>query len=303
MSSKLIIACASLALMLYGLSQTVRVLTAQGTTYSAGQVITLSTAALPANCSVGAVYIRTATSIAISFCSATDTWLGVWPYNSGSTNTTTVGGGISVNGVQTCTSANCSLSLSTPIVYCDASSNNVSLDLPDSQAGAAFYSIQRIDNTAANTCTLNGDGSDTINNQLTYLIAPDVSYSLVGKTTSAWRITSSFLPSVPAESNLGTVGTTETIDFASNYRGQYIMTLDENLTLTLSNPIEGASYTLIFTQDGSGGNSVTWPAGVLWSDGTTPTITTTASKASLCVLTYTDAAGGNKYLGACNLNY
>lgn len=291
-------------LILYVLAISAKVATSQGTTYSAGQVFTVSASAVPATCTVGAVYIRTSTSISLNFCSATNTWTTFWPYDSGS-GTTTVGGGFTVSGIQSCTTATCTLSLSTPVVYCDATSNSVTLQLPDSQAGATFYSIQRIDNTAANTCTLDGDSSDTINNQTTYLIAPDVSYSLVGKTTSAWRISSSFLPTVPAETNLGTVGTTETVDFANNLRGQYILTLDENLTLTFSNPAYGASYTLILTQDSSGTNTVTWPASVLWADGSAPTITATANKTSLCVLTYTNGAGAgtNKYLAACNLNY
>lgn len=299
---KFLRSCAIGLLVLYALASGAKLATAQGTTYSAGQIITVSSSALPANCTTGAIYIRTATSIAVSFCSATDTWLSVWPYSSGS-NTTTVGGGLTVSGIQTCTSATCNLSLSTPVVYCDASSNSVTLQLPDAVAGASFYSVQRIDSTAGNTCTLDGDSSDTINNQATYLVQPDVSYSLIGKTTSAWRITSSFLPTIPAEVNLGTVGTTETIDFASNYRGQYILTLDENLTLTLNNPVAGGTYTLIFVQDGSGGNTVTWPAAVEWPGSSAPTITSTANRSSLCVLTYTAADAGSQYTAECSLNY
>lgn len=286
---------------LYCLGLFARAATAQGTTYVAGQVFTVSASAPNATCTVGAVWIRTATSIGLSFCTATNTWTSFWPYDSG-TGTTTVGGGITVSGAQTCTTSTCTLSASTPLVYCDATSNSVTMNLPDAQTGITFYSIQRIDSTAANTCTLDADSSDTINNQLTYLVQPDVSYSLVGQNSTKWRITSSFLPSIPAEVNLGTVGTTETIDLANNYRGMWRMTLDENLTITLSNPVYGGSYTFMFTQDGSGTNTVTWPAAVKWDGGVAPVITATASATSGCVLTYTNAGAGNIYWGECGLD-
>ena len=52
-----------------------------------------------------------------------------------------------------------------------------------------------------------------------------------------------------------------------------------NRTLALSNPTVGQQFAIVLQQPASGGPcTVTWFSGILWSGGTVPTLTTTASK-------------------------
>lgn len=49
----------------------------QGTTYSLGQVLTVSSTALPASCTTGNLYLFTGTPAGVYFCSSTNTWTAV----------------------------------------------------------------------------------------------------------------------------------------------------------------------------------------------------------------------------------
>lgn len=77
------------------------------------------------------------------------------------------------------------------------------------------------------------------------------------------------------------------------------VTLTENVTTTnFNNPStsgKGCSFTLILTQDGTGGWAVTWPASVDWAAGTAPTLTSAAG--SVDVLTFITVDGGTTWLG------
>lgn len=77
------------------------------------------------------------------------------------------------------------------------------------------------------------------------------------------------------------------------------VTLTENITtLTLSNPPasgKGGAFSLILTQDATGGRTVTWPASVKWAGGTAPTLSTTAS--AIDVLTFMTTDGGTTWYG------
>ena len=104
-------------------------------------------------------------------------------------------------------------------------------------------------------------------------------------------------------SNTGRVGIgTTTIlarfDLAGDYRENWITantgssyTIDISngtfQTLSLTNncsftfpagTIAGRSFTLLLSQDSTGGRTVTWPAAVYWPNNTAPTITSTASR-------------------------
>lgn len=94
----------------------------------------------------------------------------------------------------------------------------------------------------------------------------------------------------------GNSGTAKTIDWL-NGNAQKV-TLTGNVTFTLSNPKTGAAY-LLRLATGSGGFTASWPGTVLWSGGTAPTITTTASKVDLINL-YWD---GTSYYGSFLQNY
>jgi hypothetical protein len=99
--------------------------------------------------------------------------------------------------------------------------------------------------------------------------------------------------------NVGNSGTSKAIDF--NGGNVQLVTLTGNVTFTFSNPVSGARYVLILKQDGTGSRLVTWPAAVLWSGGSAPTLTTTASKVDIITLVY-DGVNG-KYYGGGVLNF
>lgn len=81
------------------------------------------------------------------------------------------------------------------------------------------------------------------------------------------------------EKNMGTVGSTETLDWRLGNKQR--ATLDENLTFTFTDPVGPANLVLFLKQDGAGTNTVTWPASVKWAGGTAPTITSAASAEDL----------------------
>jgi hypothetical protein len=54
-------------------------------------------------------------------------------------------------------------------------------------------------------------------------------------------------------------------------------TLTGNVTITFSNPLNGGTHILVFTQDATGGRTVTWPGSVVWPGGSAPTPNTAAS--------------------------
>lgn len=94
--------------------------------------------------------------------------------------------------------------------------------------------------------------------------------------------------------DLGTVGATETVNWANGDR--QTMTLDENVTITFSNAAAGQTLTLYMLQDGSGTNTITWADTIVWQDGITwgtSYYTTTADKWNVVVIYYT----GSAYLG------
>jgi hypothetical protein len=77
------------------------------------------------------------------------------------------------------------------------------------------------------------------------------------------------------------------------------ITLTGNPTLSFTNPPPnstlGVTFTIFLLQDGTGTRTVTWPASVHWSDGITPTLTTTANRMDAVTLTTFD--GGTTYFG------
>lgn len=98
--------------------------------------------------------------------------------------------------------------------------------------------------------------------------------------------------------NAGNSSTAITIDWLNGMLQR--TTLTDNATLTLNNPTaNGTEFTLVLIQDGTGSHTVTWPATVKWAGNTTPTLTTTANRADICVLRWT----GSIYFGSCSLNY
>jgi hypothetical protein len=81
--------------------------------------------------------------------------------------------------------------------------------------------------------------------------------------------------------------------------------LNANITtLTISNPSgtgNACSFTLIFNADGTA-RTVTWPAAVKWPGGTSPTLTSTASRSDMFVF-YTNTAGTTWYAMTAAQNF
>ncbi|MCX5697582.1 MAG: hypothetical protein NTU54_06430 [Candidatus Omnitrophica bacterium] len=83
---------------------------------------------------------------------------------------------------------------------------------------------------------------------------------------------------------------------------QYIQLAGGGNTFTFANPQGGGRYLLILKQPSSGSaGTVTWPAAVLWSAGTAPTLTATNSKVDIITFVYDDT--NSKYYGGSSLNY
>jgi hypothetical protein len=80
-----------------------------------------------------------------------------------------------------------------------------------------------------------------------------------------------------------------------------LVTLNDDPTITFSNPQSGGRYVLILKQDGAGSHAVTWPAEVLWPGGTEPTLTITGNKVDIITFVYDGVSG--KYYGGYSQNY
>jgi len=61
-------------------------------------------------------------------------------------------------------------------------------------------------------------------------------------------------------------------------------------TLTMSNPSSGQTVNIVFTQDGTGSRTITWPANFKWSGGTSASLSTGATKVDLLVATWIPSA-------------
>lgn len=78
--------------------------------------------------------------------------------------------------------------------------------------------------------------------------------------------------------NLVTETDGATVDFDLETSNVQTVTLEGNRTLSLSNPADHQIFTVILKQDAVGSRTVTWWSGIVWVNGTEPTLTTTASK-------------------------
>ena len=67
-----------------------------------------------------------------------------------------------------------------------------------------------------------------------------------------------------------------------------------NITIAISNEINGYIFTIRILQDGIGSRTVTWFTTIKWSGGNAPTLTTTANKADTYIFRCT---GPNTYDG------
>lgn len=100
-------------------------------------------------------------------------------------------------------------------------------------------------------------------------------------------------PDPLGEHDDGNSGTAQTIDF-SKWR-IHKSTLTGNVTYTFTAPARASNVVLHLVEDGTGGRTITLPASVKWTGGTTPTWVTTASAHNV-IACYTDAT--NYYCSA-----
>lgn len=106
---------------------------------------------------------------------------------------------------------------------------------------------------------------------------------------------------VQAVVDLGNITGTVAIDF--DVRGNYIKgTLTGNVTFTVSNMRPGTTYVLTLIQDGTGGRTITWPSGIRWPGGTTPTFTTTANRVSVVSILPFSSTIGLAFFAGTNFN-
>ena len=89
---------------------------------------------------------------------------------------------------------------------------------------------------------------------------------------------------VYGENSIGNSGSSKTVDWSLGHSQD--ITLTAACTLTFSNPVAGEVYVLRVAQDGTGSRTITWPASVHWAAGTSPTLTTTASKIDIFTFSY-----------------
>ena len=85
-----------------------------------------------------------------------------------------------------------------------------------------------------------------------------------------------------------TDGATITWDLSAGVNAK--VTIAGNRTLAVTNPKEGATYSLSVGQDGTGTRTMTWPSSFDWGATGAPTLTTTASKRDRITFICTDAA-------------
>lgn len=69
-----------------------------------------------------------------------------------------------------------------------------------------------------------------------------------------------------------------TITFDLSVSNKHTVTLGGNRTLAVANDFDGQVFKVELTQDATGSRTVTWWAGIRWSGGSAPTLTTTANK-------------------------
>jgi len=95
----------------------------------------------------------------------------------------------------------------------------------------------------------------------------------------------------------GNSGATLTLDWDAGTR--HLFTLDDDVVLTLSNPIDGAAYVVVI-DTGAGGFAPTWPGTVLFPDDTPPDTSAAGISVLVTLLWVNDLTA---YIGSFNSPY
>lgn len=104
--------------------------------------------------------------------------------------------------------------------------------------------------------------------------------------------------SIAYKDSLETIVNSATTDVNLGSGNIQVITLGASTAITFTFAKSGI-YTLIVQQDGTGGYAVTWSNTIRWTNGTAPTITTTANKADIITITY----DGSEYYGQYTQNH
>lgn len=154
-------------------------------------------------------------------------------------------------------------------------------------SNATFTNIETTnDATIGNDLTV----TDNIFIDTTKVVNGEGSTKFIQNSTANNIVLKSYSESLVSSSN------TSNFDIDLNDGSVFKLTLDGDVTLTISNPKAGAdSFTLILIQDGSGSRTVTYPASVKFQGGVTPTLSTGAG--DIDMLTFVTYDGGTSYLG------
>lgn len=123
----------------------------------------------------------------------------------------------------------------------------------------------------------------------------------IGTSTPFARLAVGAGGAIVTTENALTDGGTIAVDWLLG--NQQRVTLGGNRSVTFSNYTDGQILRLVLCQDATGGRTVSWPAVVLWNDGTTPTLTNTANKCDLLTFVATQATSTLKVFGAAALNF
>lgn len=98
---------------------------------------------------------------------------------------------------------------------------------------------------------------------------------------------------------------TTTIDWRNGDKQTLVLTGNRNLLL--QNPVDGATYTLIIRQDGTGSRTAAFTMfngeRFQWSGNATPTLSTVANRADLLGFTYASGPTGGTYYGYSTLGF
>jgi hypothetical protein len=91
----------------------------------------------------------------------------------------------------------------------------------------------------------------------------------------------------------GATGTTETVDWSQAIA--HHLTIDDDVTVTFSNPVAGYTYVIEAEQDGTGGHTLVLPS-ITWPDGA-PTYSSGAGERDIFALYYDGSAYIGKVVG------
>lgn len=164
-----------------------------------------------------------------------------------------------------------------PKIITDISDTNGNEVFKITATGSAVNEITVANAATGNAPSLTSTGGDT-----------NIDLNIGAKGTGEVKHTTATYQDVVT----ATDGATVTFDMSDgNYQK---VTLGGNRTLALSNVKTGQVFMLNLIQDGTGSRTVTWFSGISWSGGSSPTLTTTASKQDVFGFICT---GAGAYLG------